>query len=151
MGIEPPTPSFERSFITALTGDRTNTSGQVINLNMNTAFKCVSHIPGNLKTVAELCADAHYEFPLGKQSFQYMSGETHTYTLSHQGRTKKVFFSILLTHKESHREAYRDFQPSLTSSAGGAKGCSDHRFRACLLYTSPSPRDRTRSRMPSSA
>ena len=25
------------------------------------------------------------------------------------------------------------------------------RFHACLLYTSPSPRDRTRSRMPSSA
>ena len=24
-------------------------------------------------------------------------------------------------------------------------------FHACLLYTSPSPRDRTRSRMPSSA
>ena len=24
-------------------------------------------------------------------------------------------------------------------------------FRCCLLYTSPSPRDRTRSRMPSSA
>ena len=39
-------------------------------------------------------------------------------------------FSILLTHEGSHREAYRDFQPSLTSSAGGAKGCSDYRFRA---------------------
>ena len=26
-----------------------------------------------------------------------------------------------------------------------------HTYRACLLYTSPSPRDRTRSRMPSSA
>ena len=26
-----------------------------------------------------------------------------------------------------------------------------NRFRRCLLYTSPSPRDRTRSRMPSSA
>ena len=26
-----------------------------------------------------------------------------------------------------------------------------HLFKACLLYTSPSPRDRTRSRMPSSA
>ena len=25
------------------------------------------------------------------------------------------------------------------------------RFKNCLLYTSPSPRDRTRSRMPSSA
>ena len=27
----------------------------------------------------------------------------------------------------------------------------DAQFRYCLLYTSPSPRDRTRSRMPSSA
>ena len=27
----------------------------------------------------------------------------------------------------------------------------DAKIRACLLYTSPSPRDRTRSRMPSSA
>ena len=27
----------------------------------------------------------------------------------------------------------------------------DSRLRDCLLYTSPSPRDRTRSRMPSSA
>ena len=26
-----------------------------------------------------------------------------------------------------------------------------HRHYSCLLYTSPSPRDRTRSRMPSSA
>ena len=45
------------------------------------------------------------------------------------------FFSILLTHEGSHREAYRDFQPSLTSSSGGAKGCSDHRFRAPPAYT----------------
>eukprot|EP00656_Telonema_subtile_P057088 TRINITY_DN9308_c0_g2_i10.p1 TRINITY_DN9308_c0_g2~~TRINITY_DN9308_c0_g2_i10.p1 ORF type:complete len:148 (-),score=24.11 TRINITY_DN9308_c0_g2_i10:65-508(-) len=28
---------------------------------------------------------------------------------------------------------------------------NSHMFNACLLYTSPSPRDRTRSRMPSSA
>ena len=28
---------------------------------------------------------------------------------------------------------------------------ADHQSFACLLYTSPSPRDRTRSRMPSSA
>ena len=27
----------------------------------------------------------------------------------------------------------------------------EHDYMACLLYTSPSPRDRTRSRMPSSA
>ena len=31
-----------------------------------------------------------------------------------------IFFSILLIHKGSHREVYRDFQPSLT----------DHKFRA---------------------
>ena len=28
---------------------------------------------------------------------------------------------------------------------------ASHRYKVCLLYTSPSPRDRTRSRMPSSA
>ena len=27
----------------------------------------------------------------------------------------------------------------------------EHQLEVCLLYTSPSPRDRTRSRMPSSA
>ena len=36
------------------------------------------------------------------------------------------------------------------ASQGGA-GASQAAFGACLLYTSPSPRDRTRSRMPSSA
>ena len=29
--------------------------------------------------------------------------------------------------------------------------CTDKNVNNCLLYTSPSPRDRTRSRMPSSA
>ena len=55
---------------------------------------------------------------------------------SYPGRsdnTRGNFFSILLTHKGSHREVYRDFQPSLTSSAGGAKGCSDHKFRAAYI------------------
>ena len=33
----------------------------------------------------------------------------------------------------------------------GCKYLSLDLFEACLLYTSPSPRDRTRSRMPSSA
>ena len=31
------------------------------------------------------------------------------------------------------------------------KACTEGRVEDCLLYTSPSPRDRTRSRMPSSA
>ena len=32
-----------------------------------------------------------------------------------------------------------------------SKADAKRQFKACLLYTSPSPRDRTRSRMPSSA
>ena len=31
------------------------------------------------------------------------------------------------------------------------RGVEEHHTEVCLLYTSPSPRDRTRSRMPSSA
>ena len=47
---------------------------------------------------------------------------------------------------------YADFKLP-DESAGARKGdyeCHDKRL-TCLLYTSPSPRDRTRSRMPSSA
>ncbi len=41
---------------------------------------------------------------------------------------------------------FRPSMPEAGPSAGSSAGP-----RACLLYTSPSPRDRTRSRMPSSA
>ena len=40
---------------------------------------------------------------------------------------------------------------SLTEKRAVDEGISIHSFNTCLLYTSPSPRDRTRSRMPSSA
>ena len=43
---------------------------------------------------------------------------------------------------------------SRVADAGGAPVCLVHNVSLmlnCLLYTSPSPRDRTRSRMPSSA
>ena len=39
----------------------------------------------------------------------------------------------------------------ITAEAGDDKGANRIDFITCLLYTSPSPRDRTRSRMPSSA
>eukprot|EP00656_Telonema_subtile_P051828 TRINITY_DN7072_c0_g3_i5.p1 TRINITY_DN7072_c0_g3~~TRINITY_DN7072_c0_g3_i5.p1 ORF type:complete len:1087 (+),score=149.88 TRINITY_DN7072_c0_g3_i5:225-3485(+) len=46
-------------------------------------------------------------------------------------------------------------QPTVTSNAGNGESSDDPLIlvvvMACLLYTSPSPRDRTRSRMPSSA
>ena len=40
---------------------------------------------------------------------------------------------------------------SLTRDLGFSKEDRDKNIERCLLYTSPSPRDRTRSRMPSSA
>ena len=52
---------------------------------------------------------------------------------------QQTFCSIMLTHKRSHKEVYRDFQPSLTSFAGGAKGGSDHRFRVPPDYTAQLP------------
>ena len=38
-----------------------------------------------------------------------------------------------------------------TWSLGGGRPSACAQDKCCLLYTSPSPRDRTRSRMPSSA
>ena len=43
-------------------------------------------------------------------------------------------------------------QPAIQDGMGTDPGVlTDHHLRACLLYTSPSPRDATLSRMPSSA
>ena len=39
----------------------------------------------------------------------------------------------------------------VTSEPNVLRGNHYHKNSTCLLYTSPSPRDRTRSRMPSSA
>ena len=44
------------------------------------------------------------------------------------------------------------FQPMMANGLGGSAAFAQTTMaQACLLYTSPSPRDRTRSRMPSSA
>ena len=40
---------------------------------------------------------------------------------------------------------------TMTAPHIGNYGINDEDIESCLLYTSPSPRDRTRSRMPSSA
>ena len=50
-------------------------------------------------------------------------------------------------------QALRDWEASIGQGIGGARFTDtvDVTEKTCLLYTSPSPRDRTRSRMPSSA
>ena len=51
------------------------------------------------------------------------------------------------------RELYRCFtmRADALLELADAVLCRQDRVHICLLYTSPSPRDRTRSRMPSSA
>ena len=43
------------------------------------------------------------------------------------------------------------YHSKLKTSGGYCRTCLVEVTKGCLLYTSPSPRDRTRSRMPSSA
>ena len=45
---------------------------------------------------------------------------------------------------------FRSLYPNMPFYLQDEKG-DTYEFKICLLYTSPSPRDRTRSRMPSSA
>ena len=53
-------------------------------------------------------------------------------------------------HKYGVAHRYSSEEAGKAGRVGGAVVASD-RDHICLLYTSPSPRDRTRSRMPSSA
>ena len=54
-------------------------------------------------------------------------------------------------HKAKPAPAERKLMVALRTAYQRGYSFSETVWRGCLLYTSPSPRDRTRSRMPSSA
>ena len=58
---------------------------------------------------------------------------------------------VLQTEKLNEIVEYEPADLTVTVQAGMRFADLQERLKACLLYTSPSPRDRTRSRMPSSA
>ena len=58
---------------------------------------------------------------------------------------KKLSYLMLKAQKDSH------FSDELAEIESPEKREFDELINNCLLYTSPSPRDRTTSRMPSSA
>ena len=70
----------------------------------------------------------------------------------HQKRMMKQYFKDTMVNED----IYSDFCVipirTLGGERGHARGVRELAYSEnCLLYTSPSPRDRTRSRMPSSA
>ena len=65
-------------------------------------------------------------------------------------------FDLVVVMDSGHKEALHTNYPGLNGNVIGLSELSGHFYDipdpiSCLLYTSPSPRDRTRSRMPSSA
>ena len=58
--------------------------------------------------------------------------------------------AIAQTLEQARDRAVQDVRQAMTSQAGQLDAVLKQP-QVCLLYTSPSPRDRTRSRMPSSA
>ena len=77
-----------------------------------------------------------------------------TFKLGTKGDLEEI---ILASVDSSAQETYAFFKETLVSKQffEPAGACAEDYFTSlsnnCLLYTSPSPRDRTRSRMPSSA
>ena len=73
-------------------------------------------------------------------------------------RNKYSVFSLIknaLSYHENWQRAWKDPAPKKEYDAvivgGGGHGLATAYYLACLLYTSPSPRDVHLSRMPSSA
>ena len=78
------------------------------------------------------------------------------YHLSRNKRSIKGIIEIGGSKSESNRllmlrEYSGDFKITNLSKSDDTKTLVNALANTCLLYTSPSPRDRTRSRMPSSA
>ena len=91
--------------------------------------------------IAFLLTGLHYQSISQKKASQYDLGKMWTFE-----NPPKDWF------KETYNLDMKDdwFNSVRKSSLRFASWCSAS-FISCLLYTSPSPRDRTRSRMPSSA
>ena len=73
----------------------------------------------------------------------------------HPGMGKEFYEASSAFRGKAMAEAAKGLACGMTAVLGldreKLSACCEQAAEACLLYTSPSPRDRTRSRMPSSA
>ena len=80
---------------------------------------------------------------------QYIEQATHERIRS-RGLIRKIAIEAARMQRDETRrqaiEVYKQMCPSKN-----CKGCASRIHKHCLLYTSPSPRDRQKYRMPSSA
>ena len=72
-------------------------------------------------------------------------------TMSNAGKSLIVAGLCRIFARDGYKVAPFKGQNMALNSAVTQDGLEMGRAQVCLLYTSPSPRDRTRSRMPSSA
>ena len=84
---------------------------------------------------------------------EFLSSNQHTLVYNVLSFGTAVMFGAFvyfLTQIKSVREEYRS-GVAVSAVVVGIAGYHYYRIWSCLLYTSPSPRDRQKSRMPSSA
>ena len=87
-----------------------------------------------------MCTSFKQELLVGSHNFTASSGDTFKLAMYTNSASFDAATTAYTTSNEVSGTGY---------SAGG--GTLTNVTPTCLLYTSPSPRDRTRSRMPSSA
>ena len=78
-------------------------------------------------------------------------GASRYENLTKKGNSKKVVMQLDLTELEAANRGLPESHPNIQELDDDFEIASPEHAKRCLLYTSPSPRDRTRSRMPSSA
>ena len=102
-----------------------------------------AHIAWRART-PDAGASLRYEVPVRWE------GRWRDYTVTIEGRADVVRREGLGVVVEELKSTLRsgDWLAGIALSSAHAEQCG---FYACLLYTSPSPRDRQKSRMPSSA
>ena len=78
-----------------------------------------------------------------------------TSELDNPAKRRLVARDLVIRPSDYVKSAFKangcDIEAVKTSSLESFKKPTEEMLNTCLLYTSPSPRDRTRSRMPSSA